>query len=218
MATFSTFLGLKLNQGSDPFLLADFVNNWGIIDASPGTFICTSLTRPSWSAQQAGRMIFMTDLKQLSYWSGTAWQDLRDSVPVFAAGLLLQSSMARNTSPTFTALTFTTPRPCALSIVLTGTYQCDNRQSQDVYQKILVDGTILTMGNFREQIRFEGNAFDAGGQAGANATSIAVAPSISAGSHTIGIQCDMGSQPTAVTMYGVKVMAFISLFASGNVL
>lgn len=160
----------------------------------------------------------MTDIKQLSWWSGTAWQDLRDSVPVFAGGTALGTSMAKNTSPSFTILNFTTPRPSAIAIMLTATYQCDNRQDQDVYQSITTDGASLTMGNFQDQIRFEGNSTDAGGQAGANATSLAIAPSVAAGSHAIGIKCTIGTYPTPVTLLGVKAMAFIALYASGNVL
>ena len=50
MATYSTVMGLKLNDPSDSFELSDFVANWETIDASPGTYICTSNTRPNWGA------------------------------------------------------------------------------------------------------------------------------------------------------------------------
>ena len=216
MATTSNYLGLKLNTGTDPFLLADFTSNWGIIDASPGITICTSSTRPSLSAGQAGRVIFMTDLKQLSYWNGTSWQDLRDSAPVFAGGKSLNSSCSKNSTSNFTILNLTTPRPCALAVILTGIYQCDNRQSQDVFQNLTVDGSDVLMGNFREQIRFEGNASDAGSNAGANATSLGVASSVSAGAHSIGIKVAVGGNSSPVTLVGSKVLAFISLFASSN--
>jgi hypothetical protein len=216
MATYSTFLSLKLNDGSDSFLLSDFISNWEILDGSPGVFVCTSLTRPSWGSAQAGRTIFMTDYKQVSYWNGSSWQDPRDSAPIFAGGSFLNASMARNTSPVFTILTFTTPRPCAVTIILVATYQCSNQQTQDGYQSVVFDGSAVRLGGYREQVRFNGNSADSGGMAGVTATSIAIIPSAAAGSHTVGIECDIGTYSAPITLIGVKATAMISLYQSGN--
>lgn len=216
MASFSSVLGLKLNAPSDPFLLSDFIGNFEILDGAPGAFICTSLTRPSWGASQAGRTIFMTDLKYESYWDGSAWQDMRQAAPVFFGGVYLSTSLARNTSPTFTVLTFTTSRPCAMMCQIIATYQCNNQNSQDAFQSILFDGTKSTVGGYREQIRFEGNSSDAGGAAGQVCTSMTIIPSVTAAQHQIGIQVDMGSYSTPITLVGVKAMGLISLYQSGN--
>jgi hypothetical protein len=218
MPTYSTYLNLKLNVGSDPFLLSDFVGNWTILDGAPGHFICTSLTRPSWGSTQAGRLIFMTDLRQTSYWDGSAWQDLRNSAPVFAAGVFLSASMARNTSPTFTVLTFTTPRPSAIALFLTATYNCTNQQNQDLWQSVAFDGAKVTGYGYREQVRFSGNAGDSGALAGDTAMSLAVIPSVAAGTHTAGVVVDMGSYTSSCTLVGAKVLAMVSLFSSSNVL
>jgi hypothetical protein len=217
VATFSNYLGLKLNQSSDPFLLSDFVANWEILDAAPGTYICTSTTRPSWSSGQAGRLIYMTDLKQLSYWSGSAWADLRDSVPTFAQGAIVNSSMSPGSSPQFNVLSFTTPRPCSMAIFATGTYQCSNQRNQDAYQSIIFDGAKQNMGSYREQIRFSGNSSDSGNTAGLNVPSLTVVPTVTAGSHTVGLQVDMTSDySNSVTLYGVKIVGMIALYSSGN--
>lgn len=217
MATYSTVLGLKLNDQSDPFELSDFVANWQLLDASPGAFICTSTSRPNWGISQKGRLIFMTDLKQLSYWDGAAWQDLRDSAPVFASGSYINTSMNPGGSATFNVLTFTTPRPSALAIFVSGTYQCSNNQNQDAWQSVLFDGVKQTMGGYREQIRFAGNSQDSSNTAGTNATSMAVIPSVVGGQHKIGIQVDISSAySTALKLIGVKVMAFIALYSVGN--
>lgn len=218
MATYSTVLGLKLNQLSDPFELSDFVANWDILDASPGAFICTSVTRPSWGTAQAGRLIFMTDLKQLSYWTGTTWADLRDSAPVFAGGTYLDVACNPGSSGVFNILTFTTPRPSALSIFLTATYNWSNTKTQDAYQSVAFDGVQQYMG-YREQLRFIGNLGDTGASTGTNAYSMAVIPSVSAGQHKVGVEVQVGSvYNTPLTLIGVKVIAMISLYASGNVL
>jgi hypothetical protein len=216
LATFSNYLGLKLNSQTDPFLLSDFVANWSLIDASPGINICTSSTRPSLSTGQAGMLIFMSDLKQLSYWNGTSWQDLRDSSPVFSASSLLNTAMAKNTSPTFTILNLTTPRASSLAVIMSANYLCNNEQSQDLYQSVLVDGTSFIMGH-REQIRFTGNLNDSGNTAGQEVTSLAIVPTLAAGTHTVGIKVDMSnSYPTPVTLYGVKILAFIALYSGTN--
>lgn len=217
MATFTTYLGLKVNASTDPFLLSDFTSNWNTIDANPGIFICSSTTRPSYSSGQAGRLIFMNDLKQLSYWNGSSWQDLRDSAPIFSSGSFINTSMSAGSSPTFTICSFTTPRPCSLAIWLTATYQCSNQRNQDAYQSILFDGVKQNLGSFREQIRFSGNNSDSGNTAGENAASLTVVPSVAAGTHTIGLQVDMTSDYSApITLVGAKTIGMISLYSSGN--
>lgn len=74
MTTPSPKLGLALPSQADPFSTADIRANWEKIDASPGTFICTSTTRPSWTAAQAGRKIYETNTGLEWVWSGTAWK------------------------------------------------------------------------------------------------------------------------------------------------
>jgi hypothetical protein len=215
VATYSTVLGLKVNQLSDPFELSDFVGNWDILDASPGIFICTSVSRPSWGTAQAGRLIFMTDLKQTSYWTGTGWADLRDSVPTFASGGFLSVTCNPNSSGIFNILTFTTPRPCSMSIFASATYQYPNNKTQDLYQSITFDGTTEYMG-YREQVRCAPTGGDSGVNAGNNATSMVMIPTVTAGQHKIGMQVFVGGYNTPVTLVGVKSLAMISLFASGN--
>lgn len=219
MATYSTYLGLKLNALSDSFLLSDFVNNWTILDGSPGVFICTSSTRPTWTAQQAGRLIFMTDYEQLSFWNGSAWLDCRDAAPVFAAGAYLNTGIAHNTSASFTIINLTVPRTCSLVIVLTGTYLCQSNAYQDVWQRVLVDGVGATnnqLGGFREQLRFTPD-FGVVGLGGMCATSLQVVSGISPGAHTIGVGADIGnSSAQPITIVGAKALAFLAVTASGN--
>jgi hypothetical protein len=218
MATYSTFLGLKLNAETDPFLLQDFVNNWTLIDQSPGTYICTSLTQPNLAQDQAGLQVFMTDVKYSQWWNGTSFQDPLQSVPLFAGGSYLNTAMTRNSTYTTTILTFTTSRPASMALFLVATYNCSNQQSQDLYQSILFDGQGTWIGSYREQIRFEGNSSDASGTAGDVCTSISIAPSVAAGQHRVGIECQVGSSSTPVTLIGVKVLAFVGQYNAQNTL
>ena len=219
MATFSTFLGLKLNSATDPFLLSDFIGNWTILDGSPGVFVCTSSTRPAWSAAQAGRLIFMTDYKALSYWTGTAWADARNAAPMFASGTYLNANIAHNTTGSYTVINLNTPRACALAIALTGTYLCDANFSQDVYQRVLVDGagsTANQLGGYREQLRFVRDT-TAPGNAGMCATSFMTVASITPGAHTVGVAVDVGNTSNvAVNIVGVKALAWIAVLGPGN--
>lgn len=218
MATYSTVLGLKLNDESDPFQLSDFTANYQILDQSPGTYICTSTTRPSWGAAQNGRLIFMSDLKQLSYWNNsTGWSDLRDAAPVFAGGYFLDAGLNPGSTSNFSLLTLTTPRPSALAIWATATYTTQSDAWQVVSQAITFDGVPSLMGSFQEQVRFAGDPYNDGGTVSSSGTSMTMIPSVSAGQHQIGIKTQLShTYFSTVTLQGVKIIALISTFASGN--
>jgi hypothetical protein len=218
VATYSTVLGLKLNDETDPFQLSDFTANYQILDASPGVFICTSTTRPNWGANQNGRLIFMSDLKQLSYWNNTSgWTDLRDSAPVFAGGYFIDADLNPGSTASFGLLTFTTPRPSALAIWATATYTTQSDAWQVVSQSITFDGTPSIMGGFQEQMRAAGDPYNDGGTVSASAMSMTVIPAVTAGQHQIGIRTQLShTYFSTVTLQGVKVIALISTFASGN--
>lgn len=74
MPTPSPKMGLALPGLSDQFSTADIKANWEKIDAAPGTHICTSSSRPTWTAAQAGRKIFETDTRLEWFWTGSEWQ------------------------------------------------------------------------------------------------------------------------------------------------
>jgi hypothetical protein len=219
IATYSTYLGLKLNSATDPFLLSDFIGNWTILDGSPGVYVCTSTSRPAWTAAQGGRLIFMTDYKALSFWDGAAWNDCRDAAPVFASGVYLNANIAKGTTGTYTVINLTTPRACSLAIAVTGTYQCVATSYQDVWQRVLVDGVGATgnqLGGYREQLRFTASP-GTSGNAGMCGTSFQVVTGITPGAHTIGLAADIGTiTNTAITIIGIKAMAWIALTSPTN--
>jgi hypothetical protein len=219
LATYSTYLGLKLNSTTDPFLLSDFVNNWTILDGSPGVYVCTSSTRPNWTSAQAGRLIFQTDYECLAFWTGTAWLDCRDALPAYVTGTQIGSTVAHNTSAAFTVVNLTLPRACSLVVLLTATYQCPATSAQDVYQRVLVDGVGATsnqLGAYREQVRFSPTN-GSNTTAGATMTSFQVAASVAPGAHTIGLGVDVGTASSqAVTVVGAKGLAFIAVTSPSN--
>jgi hypothetical protein len=162
----------------------------------------------------------MSDLKQLSYWNNsTGWTDLRDAAPVFAGGYFLNIGLNPGSTANFGLLTFTTPRPCALSIIATANYTYTSDSWQVVTQSLTFDGTPSNMGGFSEQVRCAGDPYNSGGTVASSATSLAVIPSVAAGQHVIGIKTQLSHiYFSTVDLQGVKILALISTFASGNVL
>lgn len=71
MPTPTTRLGLLKPSTADAFSTADLAANWQKIDDNPGAYICTSATRPAWTAAQKGREIMETDTLLKWIWNGT---------------------------------------------------------------------------------------------------------------------------------------------------
>lgn len=76
MTTPSPKLQLAVPSQVDPFSTDDLAANWGKIDAAPGSFICTSTTRPVWTSAQAGRKILETNTGLEWWWDGDEWKRL----------------------------------------------------------------------------------------------------------------------------------------------
>lgn len=73
MATQTKHLKLVKPNQSSQFKTADIAENWEKIDRAPGRFICTSTSRPSLAANQAGMGIYETDTRLGWVWNGSAW-------------------------------------------------------------------------------------------------------------------------------------------------
>lgn len=87
MSSLTKRLNLIKPDGTDPFLLSDFTNNFNTIDSHPGIFICTSTTRPSWGVSQNGQLIFETDTRRTLMWNGTSWHDVQLASAAWINGL-----------------------------------------------------------------------------------------------------------------------------------
>jgi hypothetical protein len=82
MSTKSQHLNLNVPTGADAFRTEDLADNWGKLDQYPGTFICTSLTRPTWGSAQAGMRIWETDTNLEWRFNGSQF------VRIYPVGLL----------------------------------------------------------------------------------------------------------------------------------
>lgn len=105
MATQTKNLKLVKPTTSDPFSTTDIANNWQKLDDAPGTFVCTSTSRPTLAANQAGRKIYETDTKLDWTWTGTAWERdaprglLRTSGGDWAHGVRTSDFQTTSTTP-----------------------------------------------------------------------------------------------------------------------
>lgn len=70
----SARLGLKRPLAGHGFSRQENYDNLTVLDTYPGWFVCTSGTRPTWGAANAGQFIWETDTQLAWKWSGTVWQ------------------------------------------------------------------------------------------------------------------------------------------------
>ena len=99
MTTLSARLGLKKSTTADRFRIAEYAENWGVLDNYPGVFICASTSRPTtWTAAHTGMLIQETDTGLIWRWSGTAF------VRSAGSGLLLNVTRTADLATVSTSL------------------------------------------------------------------------------------------------------------------
>jgi hypothetical protein len=109
---------LRLNNPgvNDPFSVTDLSENWSLLDAHPGVYICTSSTRPTWGEDQDGQLIYETDSSLYWYWK---WSGVSGSFIRFApVGLLgrtvyTSANVTNNATASPTTITSVTVTPKA---------------------------------------------------------------------------------------------------------
>lgn len=214
MSSFSTKLLLKRNDGSDPFLRQDFVDNWNKLDAAPGTYICDSTTRPTWTSAQAGRAIYETDTQRYVMWSGTAWLEPLTAPVVFNASSVPNSSVAHGAIATFTLGTITLKRACQLTVVYTMTIGNLDTVSQSATLTPWIDGAAAQLG---QVATYQWSGSNNNG-AGTNFVSVGALGTLAAagvGSHTIGMRIQVSAAATTpVIFYRVMAATFVTAPAS----
>lgn len=138
MPSASPRIGIQRPLSADPFDVQDFYDNYTLIDSYPGTFVCTSSTRPTtWGASQKGIEIVETDTMLKWMWTGTAF--VRSS-PV---GVLGSSNLTSDFTTTATSSTSTSPAATAISC----TVAIPATNSASVTKRIRVTGSYYLIDN-----------------------------------------------------------------------
>jgi hypothetical protein len=96
VSTLTQRLSLLRDTVGDRFRTQDYTDNWLALDDHPGTYVCTSTTRPTWGAAQSGMFIFETDTLRRFLWDGDSF-DLIDP-----KGLLARAERLADLSTTAT--------------------------------------------------------------------------------------------------------------------
>lgn len=221
MSTTSPRMGIKIPDGSDPFLRTDFVQNWDTIDNYPGAYICTSVTRPSWTSAQAGMCIAETDTRRFLMWNGTSFHEMLTGPAVWWGSLRSGVQIGNRTSLTFIVGTFTVNRPGTIFGITTTEIGLPGNGYIDGNIRVLIDGANANFdGPFYGEY-FESNWNNTGttpalNQFGTTITSLGVRD-VSPGTHTIGIQVDTSESTiganTSARMTSCRALA---MFVNGN--
>lgn len=202
MSTTSQHQGLKINDGSDPFLRTDFVANFSTIDKYTGDWICTSVTRPSWGSGQAGMKIVETDTRRTMMWTGTTWREMLYGPAMWWGALRPNVVVSAATTVTYTIGTFTVNRPGSLFGLATTEYSLTTKGFMGAATRILIDGAVAAFDS--SMAEYVATAWPTSASLGTGSWSTTIPTlgvrNISAGTHSIGIQVTGAPAPTTGTV------------------
>lgn len=215
MSTTSQHLGLKIPDGSDPFLRTDFVQNYTTLDSYPGVFICTSTTRPSWGSSQNGMMILETDTRRNLVWNGTTWREMLTSPAVWYGSLRINTWLNHGTTLSNTVGTFTVNRPGSLITFATTELEFPIAGNAACNVRCVIDG-VDSNWDGSSYGEFARTNFSGTPNPSVNWTNTMTSMgfrNVSSGSHSIGIHTLANSGGT--TSLGVISCRMMAIFVNG---
>lgn len=193
MSSLTPRLLLKRPDGADPFLRQDFVDNWNKIDAAPGVHVCTSSTRPTWAAAQAGRTIIETDTYREMLWTGTSWVEPNPAPSQWAASILPGQYLGKAASATYTLGSITTKRSAVLSVRMSVRVACQPYVAQSVSAWGLIDGVDRTVSANESYIAWADVTAASNANYDNRTGDVMAQVSILPGTHTYGIKVKVGN-------------------------
>lgn len=218
MSTTSQHMGIKIPDGSDPFVRTDFVTNYNTLDKYPGNFICTSTTRPTWGPGQTGMCITETDTRRTMLWTGTTWREMLYGPAVWWGSTRPQVLLGYGTMATYVVGTFTVNRPGSLFGITTTEHALPCRGRIGATTRLMLDGADANFDGPNQNGEYVETNFPDTSTFGTNrwyqtVTSIGVR-NISAGTHSIGIRVTTSSSGTGqIKVTSVRAMA---MFVNGT--
>jgi hypothetical protein len=216
MSTTSQRMGLKINDGSDPFLRTDFTQNWNTLDQYPGDWICTSTTRPAWGTAQAGMKILETDTRRTMLWTGTTFREMLYGPAMWWGVARPNATINHGTVVSYTVGTFTVNRPGTLFGLASVEYLLPTRGYIGGTSRILIDGALANWdtngGDFASTDFPDNSTF--GTQNWTTTIPSMGVRNISAGSHSIGVQIT-GTSTSSTTLKVVSTR-MIAMFVNAT--
>lgn len=205
-------LGMTRPAGTDPFLRTDLLDDFDILDQYPGVFPCTSTSRPSWGAAQAGMLASETDTGRVIRWSGTAWTIVENYGRTYRGSLSMNTDLAAGAQATYTVDTINTYRPCVINYLLL--VRVNKAAVSPQYMTIhpWIDGSDAGYGwdtviGFPDGVSGTTKAYRATAQAyGSRSVS-----TVGTASHTIACRVNVdNTSSNTITILGVKSMVWLS--------
>ena len=221
MSTTSPRMGLKVPDGSDPFLRTDFVQNLGTQDNYPGNWICTSTTRPSWGTQQTGMCITETDTRRTLLWTGTTWREMLYGPAIWWGSLRPGTRIGDHAQVSYVVGTFTVNRPGTLLGITTTELGLPSNGYIDLNVRVMIDGAQANwdgdaLGEYVESNWNNTGTTPALDQFGTTIASMGVR-NISAGTHSIGFMVStMASGIGANTTARITSCRAMAMFVNGT--
>ncbi|MFJ4902870.1 hypothetical protein [Streptomyces sp. NPDC088727] len=193
-------LGLKTHDESDPFLRQDFNDNSARLDASPGSFLCTSASRPAWGANQSGMRVYETDTRREVVWTGTAWREVLTAPPVWTGWLRPDVALGHNTHVYYKLATFNVTRPGALLVDMAVEVAIQSLYTMNLNFRVQVDGNDAQIGSSASYLRVEQVHTSGSGWQRSYMVPALGLRSVGVGTHNFGIH--MYTIPEATTKAG----------------
>jgi hypothetical protein len=192
VATFTSRMGYKKPDGSDPFLRTDYTDLLDTLDANPGSLVCTSTSHPSWAAGQAGRSIYETDTRRVLWWDGTSFKETLIAPSSWTASAAVNATYPTSTNNSLTVGSITTTRAGVLTVWLEAVlgFQASSTD-QSITVSCLIDGTSSDVSGGQ----YETQASMSGASVSYRSVLAMGSRAISAGTHTVGIRVTIGSGP-----------------------
>ena len=216
MSSNSTKLRLIRNVPGDNFQLSDFTTNWDLLDAAPGTHICTSSTRPGgWTAAQAGRTILETDTFRQLIWTGSAWQEPLIAPGAWTMGIGPSQTIGPNATVNLNFGTITAKR--ASRVLLTAVYHAQYVPSRAQWIRgfVTVNGQVVSVNGTSGFIQW-GDFTLGGAWADCRQATVLGIATVPPGTHTVGLSLNTGGTKGANVTVTTAVMSGVMTSSYGG--
>lgn len=210
MSTLTTRLGLLKPAGSDPFQRTDFITTWDTLDDSPGTFVCTSGSRPSWGIDQDGRLIFEQDTSRIVQWDGTDWLQVRQAANGYQFHVAYDDNLPASSSGFKAIGSVATTTPGSLMWLLTANVTCPEGDVQNITTGFQIDGVDVHdgAGGFNRWAIPNANITGTPDE-WTNDVSVSGMTTIASGTHVVRMSYEVGNGSQHLVLRNLRLLAWM---------